>query len=185
MMGLRAAPKEDCGLSSAELVYGEPLTLPGEFLEGVERPPPDFTHQLRQHECFPASSYETATSTAGLGCPLFPDEGSVRVHQERTGSLLSLTPLHWALQSSGERPEVFPVGCRRPQRGRVGGPTQASPGCLTTATSTATQERPASSCEFLSSGGSWRPRTTSRVAEAVGPAARGGSVEVTENPPRV
>jgi hypothetical protein len=48
MMGLRAAPKEDCGLSSAELVYGEPLTLPGEFLEGVERPPPDFTQQLRQ-----------------------------------------------------------------------------------------------------------------------------------------
>jgi hypothetical protein len=30
------------------LVYGEPLTLPGEFLEGAERPPPDFTHQLRQ-----------------------------------------------------------------------------------------------------------------------------------------
>ncbi len=48
MMGLRAAPKEDCGLSSAELVYGEPLTLPGEFLEEVERPPPDFTQQLRQ-----------------------------------------------------------------------------------------------------------------------------------------
>jgi transposase InsO family protein len=48
MMGLRADPKEDCGLSSAELVYGEPLTLPGEFLEGVERPPPDFTQQLRQ-----------------------------------------------------------------------------------------------------------------------------------------
>jgi transposase InsO family protein len=41
MMGLQAAPKEDCGLSSAELV-------PGEFLEGAERPPPDFTHQLRQ-----------------------------------------------------------------------------------------------------------------------------------------
>ncbi len=48
MMGLRAAPKEDCGLSSAELEYGEPLTLPGEFLEGVERLPPDFTQQLRQ-----------------------------------------------------------------------------------------------------------------------------------------
>ncbi len=48
MMGLRAAPKEDCGLSSAELVYGEPLPLPGEFLEGVERPPPEFTQQLRQ-----------------------------------------------------------------------------------------------------------------------------------------
>jgi hypothetical protein len=48
IMGLRAAPKEDCGLSSAELVYGEPLTLHGEFQEGVERPPPEFNQQLRQ-----------------------------------------------------------------------------------------------------------------------------------------
>ncbi len=29
-MGLREAPKEDSGLSSAELVYGKPLRLPGQ-----------------------------------------------------------------------------------------------------------------------------------------------------------
>jgi hypothetical protein len=28
LLGLRAAPKEDCGLSSAEMVFGEPLVLP-------------------------------------------------------------------------------------------------------------------------------------------------------------
>jgi transposase InsO family protein len=28
LLGLRAAPKEDCGLSSAEMVYGEPLMYP-------------------------------------------------------------------------------------------------------------------------------------------------------------
>jgi hypothetical protein len=78
----------------------------------------------------------------------------------------------------GGRSEAVSVDRLKPHLG-------ASPGCLTPATSTAAQERPASSCDFLSNGGSWRPRTTSRVTEAVGPAARGGSVEATENPPRV
>ena len=32
MLGRRAAPKEDCCISSAEMVYGEALTLPGDFL---------------------------------------------------------------------------------------------------------------------------------------------------------
>ncbi|XP_011869220.1 PREDICTED: uncharacterized protein LOC105562768 [Vollenhovia emeryi] len=32
-MGIRAAYKEDLQASSAELVYGEPLRLPGEFLQ--------------------------------------------------------------------------------------------------------------------------------------------------------
>jgi transposase InsO family protein len=29
MLGLRAAPREDSGLSAAELVFGAPLSLPG------------------------------------------------------------------------------------------------------------------------------------------------------------
>lgn len=32
LLGLRTAPKDDLGYSSAELVYGEPLTVPGELL---------------------------------------------------------------------------------------------------------------------------------------------------------
>ena len=32
MLGLRVTPKEDLHSSSAELVYGEPLTIPGEFV---------------------------------------------------------------------------------------------------------------------------------------------------------
>ena len=32
LLGLRTAPKEDIGVSSAELVYGEPLSVPGEFI---------------------------------------------------------------------------------------------------------------------------------------------------------
>ena len=32
MLGVRMAPKEDLDMSTAELVYGAPLTVPGEFL---------------------------------------------------------------------------------------------------------------------------------------------------------
>ena len=33
LLGIRTAPKEDLGCSVAELVYGTPLTLPGEFID--------------------------------------------------------------------------------------------------------------------------------------------------------
>jgi hypothetical protein len=68
-----------------------------------------------------ASSYEAAAATASLGRPLLSDAGPVRVHQERAGSLLSLTHLCGPLQGGGERPEVLPNGCRRSERGRVSG----------------------------------------------------------------
>ena len=32
LLGFRITPKEDLGYSSAELVYGEPLTIPGELV---------------------------------------------------------------------------------------------------------------------------------------------------------
>jgi hypothetical protein len=36
LLGLRAAPKKPFGLSPAELLYGEPLTLPGQFISTQE-----------------------------------------------------------------------------------------------------------------------------------------------------
>lgn len=38
MLGLRSAPKEDLQASSAELVYGQPLRVPGEFLPDAMAP---------------------------------------------------------------------------------------------------------------------------------------------------
>ncbi|GFN81499.1 Pol polyprotein [Plakobranchus ocellatus] len=38
LLGLRTAPREDLGYSSAELVYGEPLTVPGEFTPSQASP---------------------------------------------------------------------------------------------------------------------------------------------------
>jgi hypothetical protein len=39
LLGLGAAPREDSGISAAELVYGCPLSLPGQFLSAAELPP--------------------------------------------------------------------------------------------------------------------------------------------------
>jgi hypothetical protein len=43
MLGVRATPREDSGISAAELVYGAPLTLPGALITTPERPPEFFT----------------------------------------------------------------------------------------------------------------------------------------------
>lgn len=40
LLGLRTVPKEDLDTSSAELVYGEPLTVPGEFVDPRPNPLP-------------------------------------------------------------------------------------------------------------------------------------------------
>jgi hypothetical protein len=47
LLGLRATPKEDTGLSSADLVFGAPLTLPGGLLEVGESQPEAFMERLR------------------------------------------------------------------------------------------------------------------------------------------
>jgi hypothetical protein len=48
LLGLRAAPKESGSACSAELVYGSPPTLPGEFLAAGEKAPEIFTALLQQ-----------------------------------------------------------------------------------------------------------------------------------------
>ena len=49
LLGIRTAPKEDLGTSSAELVYGEPLTVPGDFIpaSGNAREPTSHLQALR------------------------------------------------------------------------------------------------------------------------------------------
>jgi hypothetical protein len=48
LLGLRSAPKEDSGVSVAELVYGAALVLPVEFLSTAEPPATDFLKKLQQ-----------------------------------------------------------------------------------------------------------------------------------------
>ena len=39
LLGIRTTPKEDINCSTAELVYGSPLTVPGDFIPGTNEPP--------------------------------------------------------------------------------------------------------------------------------------------------
>jgi hypothetical protein len=47
LLGLRAAPKEDSGVFSAELACGAPLTLPGQFITAEEPPPATYMERIR------------------------------------------------------------------------------------------------------------------------------------------
>ena len=53
LLGLHAVPKEDSGLSSAELLYCEPLTLPGQFVSSQEPDIEQLLRQLRQVQPLP------------------------------------------------------------------------------------------------------------------------------------
>ncbi len=65
MLGLRAAPREDSGISAAELVYGAPLALPGQFLSIAEPPPAGFVQQLQSSlPCVADQSGHGQTGTA-------------------------------------------------------------------------------------------------------------------------
>ena len=47
LLGFRAAPKEDSGISSAEVLYGVPLTLPGQFMATEEPDVQQLVQKLR------------------------------------------------------------------------------------------------------------------------------------------
>jgi transposase InsO family protein len=71
MLGLRAAPREDSGVSSAELVYGAPLTLPGPIISIAEPPPAEFVQQLLAgvpcgHQNISSSSWATGSTPSPL-----------------------------------------------------------------------------------------------------------------------
>jgi hypothetical protein len=80
LLGLRAAPKEDSGVSSAELAHGEPLTLPGQVITAEEPPLARFVERI--HSASPPLPTKPPTYTemaAALMMAKF-----VYVHRGRT-----------------------------------------------------------------------------------------------------
>ena len=53
LLGLRAAPKVDFAVSSAELLYGAALALPGQLLSSAEPPIGELVRQLRHVQPLP------------------------------------------------------------------------------------------------------------------------------------
>jgi hypothetical protein len=68
---LWAAPREDSGISAAELVFGCPLSLPGQFLSAAEPPPASFISQLR-------SSLPCVSDRTGCSPPTSPPPLALR-----------------------------------------------------------------------------------------------------------
>jgi len=66
LFGLRAAPKEDSATSSAELVFGVPLTLPGQLLPTAETPIQEVVDHLRQIQPPPTRPLTYAEAASGL-----------------------------------------------------------------------------------------------------------------------
>ena len=91
LLGLRTAPKEDSGISAAELVYGVALALPAEFLSAEEPPAAEFLQKLQQVE-FPATRPLSYTEAAAkLPAALLQ---ASHVYLRRGGTLPPLAPLY-------------------------------------------------------------------------------------------
>ncbi len=91
LLGLRAAPKEDSAVSSAKLVYGTALTLPGQFLASKERPPADYIKQLQSSTPPPSKSASYAEAVASVPDKLLKGE---YVYVRRGGVVPPLAPLY-------------------------------------------------------------------------------------------
>jgi transposase InsO family protein len=76
LLGIRTAPKEDLGTSSAELVYGAPLTVPGDFVAHSDgnHNPATFLPKLRD---IVRSFAPTPTSRHGTFSPTVPPDLAV------------------------------------------------------------------------------------------------------------
>ena len=78
LLGIRTAPKEDLGTSSAELVYGEPLTVPGDFIPSANGTPEtssfmsDLRAKVRLFAPVPTSQHGTHTSSVPQELHLAP-----------------------------------------------------------------------------------------------------------------
>ena len=95
LLGLRAAPKETTGLSSAQLVLGQPLVLPGELKDVVESPAEWFSNQLASVDppptCQPRSYAAVAASNITISKQL---QEATYVYVRRGGTISPLAPVY-------------------------------------------------------------------------------------------
>ncbi len=112
LLGLRAAPRKDSGISAAEPVYGCPLSLPGQFLSAAELSPGSFVSQLQ-------SSLPCVADRTGCSPPPAPPLPALC-----SASLVYVRSP--PLSRQGARNQVFRGGHRRLPNGGLRRPPQAS-----------------------------------------------------------
>ena len=93
LLGLRAAPKEESGVSSAELVTGAPLVLPGQLLTTQEQPAEAMLQQLRTAPpvCPPTRTLPPAEQAGGPPAALLAAQ---YVYIRKGGQTAPLSPLY-------------------------------------------------------------------------------------------
>ena len=91
LLGLRAAPKEDSAVSSAELLYGAPVALPAEFIAAEEPPVELFVEKLRHVQ--PPPTRPLTYAQAAAACPQALMAADY-VYVRRGGVIPPLSPLY-------------------------------------------------------------------------------------------
>jgi hypothetical protein len=113
LLGLRAAPKDTSGISSAELVYGVPLTLPGQLLVSPEPPAAQFVEMLRSTLPPPTRPLRETQAATTIPASLM----SARfVYVKKGGVVPPLAPLYqgpFAVIESGPKFFQVSIGGRR------------------------------------------------------------------------
>jgi hypothetical protein len=104
LLGLRTAPKEDSGVSAAELVCRAALALPAEFLSTAEPPPAKFLQKLQRVEIPATGPLSYAEVAAKPAAALLQ---ASHVYVRRSGALLPLAPLYVGPYEVLERADKF------------------------------------------------------------------------------
>jgi hypothetical protein len=127
LMGIRAAPKDDTGVSSAELVYGCKMVLPGELqvpsppiVDAALMPPP----LPRPHDTRLGRKRHLRRSEEAAPC--CTAAGGIRVCAAGLLRQTSRPRLQRPLRGSGEVAQVFHPSSRRRGPFLQRGPAQAS-----------------------------------------------------------
>jgi hypothetical protein len=93
LLGLRAAPKEVSGVSSAKAVFDQLLVLPGELVSGAETSPTAFQYQPASTSPPPTCQPRTYAEVAA-GPPDCRLQWATMVYIKRGGSGPPLTPAY-------------------------------------------------------------------------------------------
>jgi hypothetical protein len=113
LLGLRAAPKDTSGVSSAELLCGVPLTLPGQLLVSPEPPAVQFVEMLRSTQPPPTRPLTKTQSAATIPASLL---SASFVYVKKGGVVPPLAPLYqgpFAVIKSGPKFFHVSIGGRR------------------------------------------------------------------------
>ena len=95
LLGLRAAPKETTGISSAQLVLGQPLVLPGELKDVSEAPAEDFFSQLTFVDPPPTCQLRSYAAVAASNIMVSKQlQEAIFVFMQRGGTIPPLVPVY-------------------------------------------------------------------------------------------